>query len=98
VLSRITPTSIANVASSASINAYPNPVSGNLNIQLSNAAYGNYTIAVYDLMGKQVATQTTAINGTSTTVSIDAASWAPGAYNAVVEHDGARQVVQVVKQ
>jgi hypothetical protein len=95
----ITPSaSVTNVTSSTSINAYPNPVAGTLNLQFNNVAYGNYNVAVYDLAGKQVASQTASVNGVSATISLDASNWAPGLYNAAVEKDGARQMVQVVKQ
>lgn len=95
---RVSSASVANVASSATITAYPNPASNNLNLQFTNAAYGSYNVAVYDLTGKQIAVQIAEINGTSASVSVDASNWAPGLYNAVVEKDGTRQVVQVVKQ
>ncbi len=87
-------TSVAEVATSLGINAYPNPVVNNLNLQTDNT--GTYTVHAFGLNGRCIATEQVSINGTP--AGINTSNWAPGFYQVVVEKDGNRQVIPVVKQ
>jgi hypothetical protein len=95
VLTEILPSSVADVHAT-DIQAYPNPVSNTLNITFS--ATGAYAVNVFGLNGNLVATQNVMVTGLSHVATIDATSWAPGLYHAVIDNNGEKQVVPVVKQ
>jgi Secretion system C-terminal sorting domain len=86
--------SVATVVSGINLKAYPNPVANTLNLQIENA--GSYSVQVFDVSGKSIANQHIELNGGQST-NINSSDWAPGMYFVVVEKDGARQVVPVVK-
>lgn len=79
-----------------SVKAFPNPVSTNLNLEINEA--GNYSVRVYDLNGRSVASENVVVTGASYVAGINAGNWAAGMYQVVVEKAGARQVISVVKQ
>lgn len=73
--------------------AYPNPVVGTLHLQTEQA--GNYTVNVYDLNGRNIASEQMDINGVG---NINASNWAVGLYHLVIQKDDKMQVIPVVKQ
>ncbi len=97
VLTQYTPTSVPVVANNVTISAIPNPVVGQLNVQVGDITSA-YTVAVYDITGKTVATTSVAAGNVAATTSFNTSNWAPGAYMVVVESEGNRTVQQVVKQ
>ena len=90
-------TGIANVVNQISVTAFPNPVINNLSLQMDNAQPGIYSLEVFDINGKIVTTENIAVNATSHTSTINASNWTPGTYHVVVEKDGSRQMIPVVK-
>jgi len=88
--------SVPEMAADIKINAYPNPVTDKLHLQIQNAS-GTYKLNVFDISGKTVLATTIAVKGTNP-VNINSANWAPGSYHVVLEKDGARKVIRVVKQ
>jgi hypothetical protein len=68
-----------------------------LNVQVGDITSA-YTVAVYDITGKSVATTSVAAGNVAATTSFNTSNWAPGAYMVVVESEGNRTVQQVVKQ
>jgi hypothetical protein len=84
-------TSVASIANEVSFKAYPNPVSNSLNLQSENA--GTYNVHVYDLNGRIYANEQ--VSGLSS--AINTSNWTPGLYQVVLEKDGNRQVIPVVK-
>ncbi len=95
-ISEIVPTAVVNVSDNMSIKAFPNPTNNNLHLQIDNAQTGDYSLQVYSLSAKVIATEHITVNG-SQAVSINTANWAPGTYMVSVEKDGNRQVIPVVK-
>ncbi len=90
-------TAVNDLSSSLHVSAYPNPVASQLNILFSNVAAGSYNVGIHDLTGKVISTDVANVSGASATYALDAATWAPGVYIAVIEKDGARQSIQVIK-
>jgi hypothetical protein len=81
-----------------SLSAFPNPVLNTINIRLANAKAGVYSVRVYDMLGRVVATVNVDVNAANTTIALNAVNWLPGTYNAVIEKEGIREVVQLVKR
>lgn len=92
------PTAVASVAENMSINAYPNPAINSLNLQFDNTQPGTYTLQVFNLNGKCVATDNVEVNGMNSIKNINTANWVPGMYQVVVAKDGINKVIPVVKQ
>lgn len=89
--------SVGSVASTSTISAFPNPVTGSdLHLQLGNV-YGSYNVSVYDVTGRMVSTQevTSTVNGAAT---INTTNWTPGIYKVAVTGENNREVISVVKQ
>ncbi len=95
-LTLYTPVSVKNIAATASVKAFPNPVADQLNIQVGNA-YTNYSIAVFDITGRNILNTTLDANATGS-ASINTSSWVPGMYKVVVANENSREVISVVKQ
>jgi len=90
-------TSVASVATNISLKAFPNPVINNMSLQMDNTQPGTYSLLVFDMTGKTITTETIVVNGTSYVSNINTSNWLPGNYHVVVEKDGTRQVIPVVK-
>ena len=91
-------TGVATVANNISVTAYPNPVINSLNLQMDNTQTGTYSLQVFDNVGRTVAAEKIAVNGANHIANINTANWAAGNYHIVVEKDGNRQVISVVKK
>jgi len=92
------PTSVAGIVNNISINAFPNPVSNMLNLQLNDAQTGSYAVEVFDLSGRSVANENMEVSNANQIANINTGNWLPGMYSVVIEKDGNRQVIPVVKQ
>jgi len=79
------------------LSAYPNPVINNMSLGLENAATGNYSLHVFNLMGASVASELVEVNSASKTVNLNMSSWAPGVYNIVLEKDGSSKTISIMK-
>ncbi len=81
----------------ASVNAYPNPVSTQLNIELNAINAGNYTLELMDLAGRVIYSDViTATEGINNAV-IDVATYAKGVYTMRVRNsNGFAQQIRVV--
>jgi hypothetical protein len=90
--------SAANVINSISITAFPNPATTNLNLQMENAAPGTYTLQIFNMNGSTVTAQNIDVSSASQVTDINTSNWAPGVYNVVVEKDGNRKTMIIVKQ
>jgi len=90
-------TGIASVTNHMSVTAFPNPMVNNLNVKMDNALAGTYSVQVLDINGKTLTTENITINSASHTSNINTSNWLPGTYKLVVEKDGNRQVIPVVK-
>ena len=97
ILTELVTSSVPVVANNVTVSAFPNPVVGQLNVQVGDIT-GAYTVAVYDITGRSVATTSVAAGNVAATTSFNTTNWAPGAYMVVVESEGNRTVQQVVKQ
>jgi hypothetical protein len=96
VLTELVTSSVPVVANNVTVSAFPNPVVGQLNVQVGDIK-GAYTVAVYDIIGRSVANTSVAAGNVAATTSFNTTNWAPGAYMVVVESEGNRTVQQVVK-
>ena len=90
--------SITTVSNDINVKVFPNPVSNNLNLRLENAQTGNYLLQVFDLNAKNINNEIIEASSTSQTATINTDNWAPGMYQVVVEKDGIRKVIPVVKK
>ncbi len=91
----LTPSTLAvtEVAASFTVSAFPNPVMNTLHLQTEQP--GKYNVNVYDLNGRNIASEQMDINGVG---SINAGNWAVGLYHLVIQKDDKMQVIPVVKQ
>ncbi len=90
-------TAVGDLSNTVAISAYPNPVVNTLNLQFGAGNDGVYSMKMYDVTGKLVAANDVSVKGLTTT-SVNMNGWANGMYNVVIEHNGARKVMPVVKQ
>jgi hypothetical protein len=92
-------TSVNQVFNNTSFSAYPNPVADNaLNITMSGAPLGAYTVNVFDMNGKLVSTNNISVTSSSYSMRINTAAWANGIYQVRLMKDDAEHVISVVKQ
>lgn len=80
------------------VTAWPNPVSNTLHLSMDNSAPGNCTIAVYDLSGKLIASETNAFTSLQGIQDINTSGWMPGMYKVVIGEEGMQKTITVVKQ
>lgn len=80
-------TGIQNVVANSSLRAYPNPASGNVNIDYSYSGNAsNLNLVVKNLMGSVLATKSLDINGNK--VMLDVSEYSSGIYFYSLEADG----------
>jgi hypothetical protein len=89
--------SVAKLNADIKISAYPNPVTDKLNLSIDNAENGAYTISVFDVQGKVVATKNADVHQ-SYHISLDASAWAAGMYHVQLKKGNAQKTIAVVKQ
>ncbi len=87
----------AELLRSISLSAFPNPMINTLNLKLDNTLPGSYSVQVFDITGRMVTTENIMVIGTNHVSTINTANWLPGAYHVIVEKDGVRKTLQVVK-
>ena len=92
-----TASEVETITTNNGINVYPNPVVGNLSLQLNNVSSGTYTVHVFDLTGKLVVSQEFDVNG-SANATVDMHTCVPGIYQVAIGKDGVNKVVSVTKQ
>lgn len=92
------PSSVATTIAAMEVKAFPNPATNNMNLQLTNAQAGTYSVQVFSLGGKLVANETVTVTGANNTLSLNTGNWAAGTYMVSVENNGSRKVIPVVKQ
>lgn len=88
---------VEEVGAAIELNAYPNPVINNLNLRLNTANAGTYNIHVFDMNGRLMTNQLVESLGASNAV-INMQNFAPGMYQVVVNKDGMRKAISVIKQ
>ncbi len=81
-----------------SINAFPNPSTNNLNLQLSNAQPGTYTLHIFNMNGSVITNQNVEVSNAIQSAQINTSNWPGGLYNVVIEKDGNIKSLIVVKQ
>ena len=89
--------SVNELSAAIDIKAFPNPLSNELNISLSNAEKGNYSFRIFDLNGRTVAEQASNISG-SKTLQFNTTAWPAGVYHLQVSKDGASKTLSLIKQ
>jgi hypothetical protein len=88
---------VASVTPALGISAFPSPVTATLNLRVNGTGNGVYSISAFGLNGHQVASKRVQ-GGNGGLMAIDMADCAPGLYQVVIEKDGVKQVIPVVKQ
>jgi len=79
------------------LNLFPNPAENEVFVAIEDqVGAGNATIAIRDLAGRTVATQTAALTGTNTSVRINLANAKPGMYTVEVVTNGGRLTRKMV--
>jgi hypothetical protein len=91
-------TSVPTIGSAASFNAYPNPATNAITINADGISSSNWNIAVYDLRGKVIATQTTISSNSNLNTNIDCSKWAAGMYYVQISNDVETKVMPIVKR
>ena len=76
---------------------YPNPVINVLNINMQDAIPGNYSVDVYDMNGRLIATDIMENNSANTLKSLNTTNWIPGLYQVLISKDGISKVISVTK-
>jgi hypothetical protein len=89
---------VADIANAINVLAYPNPVANQLNVQFKEMVPDTYTLNLYDMTGRVLSSKQVEVSGASYITTINTANLATGIYHAVVEKDGNRQVINVVKE
>lgn len=86
------PTSVANVNSGITAEAYPNPANSTLNVPVTVKAAGNVTVNITNAMGQVVATQNLGqvAAGQKATATFNTSALANGVYFYTVEANGQR--------
>ncbi len=88
-----TVSAVDEIANNIEVNAFPNPVISNLNIQLNGANAGVYSIHVFDMSGRLVINQ--AANGNAV---VNMQHFTAGMYQVVIGKDGVNKTISVVKE
>jgi hypothetical protein len=78
--SKIINISFGETASNNFARVYPNPTSGNLNVEIQSTANFETNVIAYDLVGKKIYDQTTSIAKGLNTLQIDFSNFASGVY------------------
>lgn len=90
-------TGVAALAKTDGIYAAPVPVGNQLRLHTVQPLNGYYSVHVYAISGANVGNLYLAGSDMNSSI-VDATSWAPGIYTVVIEGEGARKVLSVVKQ
>lgn len=93
-----TTASIGTAASAMSIRVFPNPVTTELHLALSQPEQGSYQLAVYDVRGKCVYNSALAVAGPEDEWQVNTADWACGLYHVHLWKEGTMKTALVVKQ
>ncbi len=88
---------VKNVENNINVNVYPNPVINVLNINMQDAIPGNYSVDVYDMNGRLIATDIMENNSANTLKSLNTTNWIPGLYQVLISKDGISKVISVTK-
>jgi hypothetical protein len=78
--SKIINISFGETASNNFARVYPNPTSGNLNVEIQSTANFETNVIAYDLVGKKIYDQTTSIAKGLNTLQVDFSNFASGVY------------------
>lgn len=92
-------TSVPEISGSGNVKivAYPNPLTSVLNISLENVASGAYTINVFDIRGKVIATQNATVSKFHM-ATFNTSDWAAGMYHVQLSNGENVKTISVVKK
>lgn len=89
-------TSVATVAETSTISAFPNPVMDELHLQM-NETFATSTVSVFDITGRNIMNTVVAPNAAGST-TLNTSDWVPGMYKIVVANANGSNTISVVKQ
>ncbi len=85
------------LSANTTVTTWPNPVAGQLHIEVGSVTSGYYSLQVYSLNGVNVANMHVTASELNGAV-INTSAWQSGMYYLVIKGEGAEKVVPVVKQ
>lgn len=91
------PLAVQQVVNSINLNAYPNPVSSNLNLKISGSVAGNYSVSVTDITGREIITEQKRLESDGL-VNINMSAFPTGVYFARVTLNDGFAVVKFIKE
>lgn len=89
-------TAVPELSQDIAITAYPNPATSQFTLKMGNAT-GDYTINIYDMSGRVVASQIIHASSNTTNVPVNCANWPKGYYGVQISQNGAQRVLPLVK-
>ncbi|MGN6569411.1 MAG: choice-of-anchor V domain-containing protein [Flavipsychrobacter sp.] len=92
-----TSAAVADIFSDIAVNAYPNPASATLTVEVGNAT-GVYVITTYDLSGRKIMSQSSELTGANNKINISTASWDAGIYLLQIAKDGATHTLRIIRR
>jgi len=85
------------VSNNIEIKAYPNPVKEKLQLKMTGALSGIYTLSVYDIAGKQMMRKILSVNNGNVDIDINANDWATGIYQLQIISDRFQRNMPILK-
>jgi len=79
-------------------NVYPNPVTDEVQLELTNATLGLYNLNIFDTQGRVVLGQTVEVNGGFSKTTLNTSNWASGIYLVKLSNDAGQKVMKIVKR
>ncbi len=89
---------VASIGNELTVKVYPNPATTSCNLQLLKAEPGTYALQIFSMNGSAVITRLIEVNNAIESASINTSNWASGLYNVVIEKDGNKKSLIIVKQ
>jgi len=86
------------VGNDFAITAYPNPVRDKLQLKMTGASNGIYTLSVYDMTGKQIARNILPVSSRDIKIDINANDWATGIYQLQIIGHGLQRSMPILKK
>ncbi len=83
---------------SNSLNIYPNPTSGTLNLSMENNLLGKFSVRVIDASGREVMTTSFSKENTTLSRKIDMGTFSSGLYLLEVVNADSRGMIRIVKE
>ena len=91
-------TAVNNIVPDFKINAFPNPVTNTLQLEINGAEAGTYNLQIVSVSGSVMSAAALQFNGTNDQKAINTSDWAAGVYYVTLSKDENTKTVTVVKK